>query len=150
MVAVLDAFCWYADNLLMCGRNPHPANMPVHWSNVDLLESPDREEILTATDPIHCCFKTVVAMIYSGQELGIYSGEMAGGMFDSARAMLEDYHACQLVVRQQTPAPFIVHMRTLLLAFCFTFPFTMIGTTSPLNIIIKQFALSFSLLTVEA
>merc|ERR1712137_457742 len=41
MVAVLDAFCWYADNLLMCGRNPHPANMPVHWSSVDLLESPD-------------------------------------------------------------------------------------------------------------
>jgi len=150
MLSVLDAFCWYADNTLMCGKDPHPTNMPIHWPGVDLLESSDREEISAALDPIHWCVKTVITTIYSGQELGIYSGDHASGMFDSARAMLEDYHSCEMVVRQCSPAPFIVHMRTLLLGFCFSFPFTMIGTNSSITILLKQFALSFSLLTVEA
>jgi len=150
MLGLLDAFCWYVDNTLMCGSDPHPANEPIDWTSVDLLTTLDRKAISTTADPVHWCFKNIISMIYTGLEKRFYSSETASGMFDAARAMLEDYHSCNMVVHQGTPAPFIVHMRTLLLAFCFTFPFTMIGKTSALGLVAKQFAISFSLLTVEA
>eukprot|EP00913_Durusdinium_trenchii_P012781 g11999.t1 len=54
-----------------------------------------------------------------------------------------------MILTQPNPAPFAVHMRTILMVFCISFPFTIIGRVSPLSLMLMQSALSFSLLGIE-
>merc|ERR1712014_106071 len=51
---------------------------------------------------------------------------------------------CRVVLNQRTPVPFAVHLRTLLLGYCFTFPFTVIGRVKTVLILPLQLAVTLS------
>merc|ERR1712032_472599 len=69
-------------------------------------------------------------------------------MFQTAGNLIQSSRLISMVRSQKSPAPFVVHMRWLLLTFCFTFPFTIMAY-NPLFIVNVQSIVSFSLLGIE-
>merc|ERR1712039_272541 len=55
-----------------------------------------------------------------------------------------------MIIRQESPEPFVVHTRTFLLLFCFTFPFTASVMRLKASLLVPlQICVSFSLLGIE-
>eukprot|EP00746_Dinoflagellata_sp_MGD_P156357 gnl/MRDRNA2_/MRDRNA2_85786_c0_seq2.p1 gnl/MRDRNA2_/MRDRNA2_85786_c0~~gnl/MRDRNA2_/MRDRNA2_85786_c0_seq2.p1 ORF type:complete len:133 (-),score=10.69 gnl/MRDRNA2_/MRDRNA2_85786_c0_seq2:409-807(-) len=81
--------------------------------------------------------------------LNVYSAEVTAAMYEAVNDIIKATHACNMIRTQSSPAPFIIHMRTLLLMFCFTFPFTIIGTVRPLSLVFINGCVSFGLLGIE-
>ena len=150
LLGLLDAACASIEFKLSGGRPPHPVNHAYVWepTNAHLSEA-DKVSFAKASHPVLWCFDTIFSTIHRGQTLGAYSPELASGMYERATAMLTGFRFCQMVLKQQSPAPFTVHLRTLLLVFCISFPFTIIGYVGPLGLLMMQIALSFSLLGIE-
>merc|ERR1712048_842990 len=63
--------------------------------------------------------------------------------------MEQDVSSCMVAVDQKSPAPFAVHLRSLLMLFCYTCPFTMINLIRPVLMVPAHFALTWSFLGVE-
>lgn len=150
LLGLLDAACASVEFKLSCGKPPHPANDSHVWEPMDAHLNPeDAAAIARAAHPVLWCFDSIFSTIHRGQMLGAYSAELASGMYERATAMLTAFRFCQMVLQQQSPAPFMVHLRTLLLVFCVSFPFTIIGYVGPWGLMLMQIALSFSLLGIE-
>ena len=150
LLGLLDAACASVEFKLSCGKPPHPANDSHVWEPMDAhLNAEDAAAIARAAHPVLWCFDSIFSTIHRGQMLGAYSAELASGMYERATAMLTAFRFCQMVLQQQSPAPFMVHLRTLLLVFCVSFPFTIIGNVGPVGLMLMQIALSFSLLGIE-
>ncbi|CAK9024982.1 unnamed protein product [Durusdinium trenchii] len=150
MLGLLDAACCLAEQALSIGRPPHPANSVEKWEPFDThLHPDDAKQIRQSGHPVHCCFDAIFTTIHRGQMLNVYSAELASGMYQLASNMFAGYKFCEMILTQPNPAPFAVHMRTILMVFCISFPFTIIGRVSPLSLMLMQSALSFSLLGIE-
>eukprot|EP00930_Biecheleria_cincta_P057867 TRINITY_DN4373_c0_g1_i1.p1 TRINITY_DN4373_c0_g1~~TRINITY_DN4373_c0_g1_i1.p1 ORF type:complete len:360 (+),score=41.29 TRINITY_DN4373_c0_g1_i1:90-1169(+) len=79
-----------------------------------------------ASDSVFWCMKAIVHCIAEGQRLEQFSGELAAQMYSTMDSLQNSYRTCTMLETQKSPAPFVVHMRSLLLFWCFTFPFTII------------------------
>ena len=150
LLGLLDACCASVEANLSKGKPPHPANDSYVWEAPDAhLNTEDAIAFAQAAHKVLWCFDSIFSTIHRGQMLEAYSAELASGMYERATAMHSAYRFCQMVLKQQSPAPFMVHLRTLLLVFCISFPFTIIGYAGPLGLMSMQTALSFSLLGIE-
>ncbi|CAE8637604.1 unnamed protein product [Polarella glacialis] len=87
--------------------------------------------------------------IHRGQVLGTFAPELSAQMYSQAVSLHGRILSCIMVIEQNSPGPFVVHMRTFLMMFCFTFPFTAIAAFQPLMILPMQMMLSFALLGIE-
>mmetsp|Transcript_79576 Transcript_79576/g.131644 ORF Transcript_79576/g.131644 Transcript_79576/m.131644 type:complete len:393 (-) Transcript_79576:37-1215(-) len=150
LLGLLDALCAYTDADLMKGEEPHRLHVPDVWkAPTEYLTPDDARQCAEAPDPVLWCFDNIQENIMEGQALGIYSGEVASNMCDRVGAMLESYRFCKMIVHQNSPAPFVVHMRTMLLAFCFFFPFTAIGKIGAFSLLVMQVGLAYCFLGIE-
>eukprot|EP00439_Symbiodinium_sp_Y106_P024398 s607_g2.t6 len=168
ILGLLDAACGVMEQQLAQGNEPHPANDLKEWEPVDAhLHELDKESLAKALDPTLCLFDLIFRRIHEGTGfcLGpVYSPELASSLYQRATDLLKSFRLCEMVVDQQSPAPFAVHMRRLvtsghrrglgaegsiLLAFCISFPFTIVGHVGPLSLFLLQSVLSFSFLGIE-
>merc|ERR1712151_294659 len=112
----------------MKGACPHPNNAPEYWGEpMRYLLPQDAARCAIAEDKVLWCLDSMMETIHHGQDLGIYTAEQANGMFCRCCDVHDGFKSCLMVVEQSSPAPFIIHLRTMLLVFCATFPFTIIG-----------------------
>jgi len=150
LLGLLDTVCAIIEWKLSNGQPPHPSNDVTVWEDIGAhLHPDDLEQLRKVRHPGLWCFDLLFTTIHRGQMLGVYSGELASGMFERTTSMLEGYQFCEMVQHQPNPAPFAVHLRSILLVFCVSFPFTIIGQISPMSLVLMQSALSFSLLGIE-
>lgn len=150
MLGLLDAACALIELQLSKEQDPHPSNGVESWQSFDThLHPVDARQISQSGNRINCCFDAIFTTVHRGQMLGVYSSELASGMYELASNMFRSYKFCDMIVNQQSPAPFAVHMRTILLVFCISFPFTIIGQVNPVSLMLMQSALSFSLMGIE-
>ncbi|CAK9024931.1 unnamed protein product, partial [Durusdinium trenchii] len=127
--------------------------LPTVWKNGSRLIHICTRMMLSKSDNLDILYIAAL-MPFSppftgGQMLNVYSAELASGMYQLASNMFAGYKFCEMILTQPNPAPFAVHMRTILMVFCISFPFTIIGRVSPLSLMLMQSALSFSLLGIE-
>lgn len=150
ILGLLDAACGVMEQQLAQGNEPHPANDLKEWEPVDAhLHELDKESLAKALDPTLCLFDLIFRRIHEGQMMQVYSPELASSLYQRATDLLKSFRLCEMVVDQQSPAPFAVHMRSILLAFCISFPFTIVGHVGPLSLFLLQSVLSFSFLGIE-
>ncbi|OLP85584.1 Pentatricopeptide repeat-containing protein, chloroplastic [Symbiodinium microadriaticum] len=139
ILGLLDAACGVMEQQLAQGNEPHPANDWKDWEPVDAhLHQLDKESLAKASDPTICLFDLMFRRIHEGQMMQVYSPELASSLYDRATDLLKSFRLCEMVVDQQSPAPFAVHMRSILLAFCISFPFTILGHVGPLSLFLIQ------------
>merc|ERR1719181_27333 len=87
--------------------------------------------------------------IRTAQRLNVFTAEFASEMVDLVAQIQEHYNACMIVNQSRTPTPFVVHMRTFLLLFVFTYPAVLVSRVTPLMILPAQMGVGFSLLGIE-
>ncbi|CAE7598539.1 unnamed protein product [Symbiodinium natans] len=150
ILGLLDAACGVMESQLAQGLPPHPANELADWEPYHANLHPlDKDSFAKALNPTVCCFDLLFRRIHEGQVMQIYSPELASSLYDRATDLLKNFRLCEMVVEQQSPAPFAVHMRSILLVFCVSFPFTIVGSVGPLSLFLLQTVLSFSFLGIE-
>lgn len=149
-LSILDALCVLVDEALMHGHEPHPHNKPSYWpAPADVLSENDAAANAMTHDPVLWCVDTIIDLIRAGHRQGFYTAEEASSMYDRTYSIMDQFRLCCMITKQTTPAPFVVHMRTFLLAFCFTFPFTIISSTAPYLILPIQAVVGFSFMGIE-
>jgi len=150
MLSLLDVFCSITDTALMCGEHPHASNEPSHWPSMgEFLSREDSRRLGAAADPLLWSLDAMMECIHTGQQLGMYSSELSSEMFAQVNGLHLSLRQCEMVVKQSSPAPFVVHMRTMLLAYCFTYPLSIIGSVPAFLLLPCQVMVSFSLLGIE-
>eukprot|EP00929_Paragymnodinium_shiwhaense_P052065 TRINITY_DN26109_c0_g1_i4.p1 TRINITY_DN26109_c0_g1~~TRINITY_DN26109_c0_g1_i4.p1 ORF type:complete len:621 (+),score=75.45 TRINITY_DN26109_c0_g1_i4:170-2032(+) len=145
----VDALCFFMEHDMMAGNDPHTKNKPVRWCSPSFADADDVEASRIAHDPTLWCFDVVTECIYRSQDLDTITPEMSSTLLETVASMKDQYRQCMTIVRQDSPAPFIVHVRTLLGAFCFTYPFTILDVVPPLLLVPMQVCVSFSLLGID-
>eukprot|EP00931_Biecheleriopsis_adriatica_P120198 TRINITY_DN95322_c0_g1_i1.p1 TRINITY_DN95322_c0_g1~~TRINITY_DN95322_c0_g1_i1.p1 ORF type:complete len:402 (-),score=48.03 TRINITY_DN95322_c0_g1_i1:60-1265(-) len=113
------------------------------------LNPEDAANCAAAPDSVFWCMNAVASCIAEGQSLGQFSGEISSQMYSTLDALQSNFRTCQMIESQKSPAPFVVHMRSLLLLWCFTFPFTVIREMSAVQMLPTQLFLSFALMGIE-
>jgi len=152
MLGLLDAIMFYAESALMQGQDPHPANEAKNWVPEPylLMMRPDEYQLCSeAEDPLLWCIDSYMGCIQKGQKLGLFSPESASSQYGKACELHVHLRAGLMVNSQNSPAAFIVHMRTFLFFFCFTYPFTIMMEMPWYHIPTSQALTSFSLLGIE-
>ena len=152
MLGLLDALCVCIDEELSGGNAPHSSNAPVRWlPATECLLKDDAEELRALKEgKVLWCLARIMDCIHTGQMLESFSAELASGMYTQAHAVLDDFGTSSIVVHQDEPAPFVVHLRTLLYGFCLTYPFSLAAKGAcPASILAIQFAVSFSMLGID-
>jgi putative membrane protein len=81
--------------------------------------------------------------------MGAFTPEMASHLHGLLQNILDASGQCGICVSQREPSSYIVHTRTFVYLWCFTFPWTLIGTVTPASLIPTQFAISYALLGIE-
>jgi len=102
-----------------------------------------------AADPIVWCNAAMLECILRLEGLGVVTGDWASSMYSMLWTLEKNVGQCTMVVTQSSPVPFVVHMRTLLLLFCFTFPFSIMDKVRPPSIVLMQTGISFAFLGSE-
>ena len=109
MLGLLDAACALIELQLSKEQDPHPSNGVEPWQSFDThLHPVDARQISQSGNRINCCFDAIFTTIHRGQMLGVYSSELASGMYELASNMFRSYKFCDMIVNQQSPAPFTV------------------------------------------
>lgn len=122
---------------------------PETWEAPKSLSPEDAASCSEASDSVFWCMNAIVHCIAEGQRLGQFSSELASQMYSTMDALQTSYRTCTMLESQKSPAPFVVHMRSLLLFWCFTFPFTIIKDVRPILVLPTQVLLSFALMGIE-
>lgn len=149
MLGLLDALCFFVEEQVMRGVAPHPLNEPKEWKpGLAQLSAEDAARCVAAPDRVLWCMDELVGTIHTAQKLGVLTSELASTMYEKACSIHENVRQCDMVVAQLTPASFVVHMRSFLFLFCFTFPFTVMHL-NPTAIVPKSAVVAFSLLGIE-
>lgn len=132
--------------------HPHEANIVNDWkcakASLDNLPE-DAAACLSEKDPVVWCSAAMLAIVRRLQELEIMDGDNGSMLSGNIMSMEQVVAECMVTVDQQSPAPFIVHLRTILLTFCFTLPFALIGSVPPILMVPVQSTLSFAFLGSE-
>lgn len=151
LLSLLDALCNVAArDIAEEGTEPHPDNKVENWAPATAkLSEKDATDFLACENDVLWCVDRIVGCIHKGQASGTFSGELASEMYEKVNEIVKSLHVCKMIETQVSPAPFIVHMRTLLLMFCFTFPYTIIGTVRPITVVAINGCVSFGLLGIE-
>lgn len=109
MLGLLDAACALIELQLSKEQDPHPSNGVEPWQSFDThLHPVDARQISQSGNRINCCFDAIFTTVHRGQMLGVYSSELASGMYELASNMFRSYKFCDMIVNQQSPAPFAV------------------------------------------
>lgn len=119
------------------------------WQAPKSLSPEDVACCSEASDRVFWCIDAILNCIAEGQRLGQFSGELASQMYSTMESLQNSYRTCLMLESQKSPAPFVVHMRSLLLFWCFTFPFTIIKDVRPILVLPTQVLLSFALMGIE-
>lgn len=107
MLGLLDAACALIELSLSKETEPHPSNAVDFWESFDKhLHPDDARQISQSGNRIYCCFDAIFTTIHRGQTLGVYSSELASGMYGLASNMFGNYKFCEMIVNQPSPAPF--------------------------------------------
>lgn len=109
MLGLLDAACALIEQSLSGGQEPHPSNTVENWESFETHLHPDDAKAIARTShPVHFCFDGIFTTIHRGQMLGVYSNELASGMYERASNMLQGYKFCEMIITQPNPGPFAV------------------------------------------
>lgn len=109
LLGLLDAACALIDFTISKGSEPHPSNAVECWQRFDLhLHPDDAKQISQSGNRVNCCFDAIFTTVHRGQMLGVYSSELASGMYELASNMFRGYKFCEMIVSQPSPAPFAV------------------------------------------
>jgi len=132
---------------------PHPTNEVTSWrSGEEILKELSIEEAevcQSSGESIVWCSSAMLACILKFQDLEVLDGDN-GSMVSSSIMQLEQvFIECMVVKVQDSPAPFIVHHRTIMTVFCLTFPFAIINKVGWLLMIPVQTVISFAFLGSE-
>lgn len=153
-LTILEAYLVFVEEKVH-GRNfePHPVNAVKDWPRgEDVLRqfsAEDADAAIAGGEPIVWCSTQMLSCIHRLQELEIIDGDN-GSMISSAVMQLEHlFIECMVVVVQDSPAPFIVHYRTIMIVFCFTFPFALITQVSPMLMVPLHSMITFAFLGSE-
>lgn len=153
-MAILEAYLVFIEERVH-GPNfkPHPSNTVKDWPRGEdvlrELSEEDAEACLAGGEPIVWCSTQMLSCIHRLQELDIIDGDN-GSMISSAVMQLEQvFIECMVVVVQDSPAPFIVHYRTIMIVFCFSFPFALINHVTPMLMVPLHSMITFAFLGSE-
>lgn len=109
LLGLLDAACALIEFTISKGSEPHPSNAVECWQRFDMhLHPDDAKQISQSGNRINCCFDAIFTTVHRGQMLGVYSSELASGMYELASNMFRGYKFCEMIVSQPSPAPFAV------------------------------------------
>lgn len=132
---------------------PHPANFVANWRRgYEILEelSPEEaEECRASGESIVWCSSAMLACIAKFQDLEVLDGDNGSMVASSIMQCEQVFIECMVVKVQDSPAPFIVHHRTIMTIFCLTFPFAIINKVGWLLMIPVQAVISFAFLGSE-
>jgi predicted membrane chloride channel (bestrophin family) len=152
-LTILEAHIGFVEEKIHgIGFHPHEANAVQDWPLAKkTFESwpEDAAACLAEKDPVVWCSASMIGIVRRLQEIEIMDGDNGSMLSGNIMQMEQVLADCMVVVDQLSPAPFIVHLRTILLTFCFTLPFALIGSVSPLAILPVQLTISFAFLGAE-
>lgn len=115
-----------------------------------ILSHKDNLRFVSAADPVVWCMDCIMECIHTGQALGQFTDELASAMYGTTCSVQRSLRVCHMLLDQPSPAPFVIHLRTFLLLFCLTYPFSIIRRIpSPWTILPVQVMLSYCLLGIE-
>lgn len=100
-------------------------------------------------DPVLKGIEALMLAVQTGRELEQFNPEVAAQLITLLCEMRKCYGFCTMVNTQDSPASFVIHMRSFLLLFCITFPFTILHIVSFYMIIPVQAIVSLGLLGIE-
>jgi len=144
--------CAAEEKIHGAGVHGHPANGCPQWTTLEetLQDWPEGAAgCLASPDRVVWCSTQMVWCIDRLEDLKAFGSGRAGHMHGMLGAMQQALDKCLVVCHQKSPAPFVVHLRTILLLFCATYPFTIITTVPPLLIVPAQSIVSFAFLGSE-
>lgn len=151
ILSLIDAYCAIAEECLhpsACSQRRR--GLVDKWLPAEaVLGYKDADSLAKAPDRLLWCQDAIMECIHTGQNLEAYSAEQAGRMFETCGTMDQHLKNCVMVCEQASCGPFVVHLRTLLALFCYTFPFTLIGAFSPALLLPAQLSISFAYLGAE-
>lgn len=152
-LAVGESFLGFVEEKLHgLDFKPHPSNAVEHWPRAieSLRDWPEDAAACAAEkDPIVWCTTTMIAIVRRLQDIEIFDGDNGSMLAQSIMQLEQVLAACMVTVDQLSPAPFIVHLRTILITFCFTLPFALISAVPAALMIPVQFTISFAFLGSE-
>mmetsp|Transcript_124081 Transcript_124081/g.247162 ORF Transcript_124081/g.247162 Transcript_124081/m.247162 type:complete len:402 (-) Transcript_124081:145-1350(-) len=154
ILALTEAYLGYAE-MRIHGDNDedlNPEDVQVEWSSPEeaLADWPEDAAAAKSTlDPTMYCSAAITACLLRLEGMGAVTGDWAGPMYAQISSLQQALGQCIMVSTQLSPCPFVVHVRTLLLAFCFSFPFTIIHKVHPAFLVPIQGAVSLAFLGTE-
>ncbi|CAK0841729.1 unnamed protein product [Prorocentrum cordatum] len=162
LLGLLDALCYFAEEQLMRGQGPHEANVPPSWSHwskhlssIDLDECPrmaTRSPVAgypNGQAEVRWCLSRIVECVQAGQSSGAFTPEKASQLHSLVQNILDSLRLCDSFGWQREPSSYIVHLRTFLYMYCFTFPWTLVGKLPPAGVLPMQLVVSYALLGIE-
>jgi len=154
LLALSEAYLGYVE-IRIHGSQDEDLNaedIQIEWSppEVALADWPkDAAAAKAAADPAMYCAAAMTACLLRLEGMGAVTGDWAGPMYTQISNLQQAAGQCAMVSTQLSPVPFVVHVRTLLLFFCFTFPFTIIHKVRAAYLVPIQGAVSIAFLGTE-
>jgi len=134
------------------GFTPHPTADVASWrSGHEVLKDLSTEEAEACRDAgeIVWCASAMLACISKFQDLEVLDGDNGSMVSNSIMQLEQVFIECMVVKVQDSPAPFIVHHRTIMTIFCLTFPFAIINKVGYGMMVPVQTLISFAFLGSE-
>jgi len=148
--SLLDFLCHVVERELTAGEEPHPVNMPAVWADATrYLSEEDALQSQNAPNQFVWGTGSLMDCIHTGQTLGCFSNELAGMMFNIITELVQVFHTALVPTIQASPAPFVIHMRTFLLGYCFWIPFSMINSLSAAAMLPVSLSVGYGFLGIE-
>lgn len=144
LVTLVEIFCTLAE----CTLHEFPSKCELEAS-LSAFSAEDRAICTSASDPLLWCVDSIMVCISTGQFCGQFSAEMASEMYNTLYSIQSSIHNCEMILKQSSPACFVVHLRSFALFYCFTYPFSILGRVQPALLIPAQILISYSLLGIE-
>lgn len=152
-ITLLEAYLVFVEEKLHGpGFEPHPVNRIEPWPTGEEILKEYPEDVAACRagrEPIVWCSTETLACISRLQDLGIIDGDNGSMISSSVMSCEPVFIECMVVRVQDSPNPFIVHYRTVLIVFCLTFPFAVINQVGSLLMVPVQTLISFAFLGSE-
>eukprot|EP00933_Yihiella_yeosuensis_P026450 TRINITY_DN20517_c0_g1_i4.p1 TRINITY_DN20517_c0_g1~~TRINITY_DN20517_c0_g1_i4.p1 ORF type:complete len:294 (+),score=19.83 TRINITY_DN20517_c0_g1_i4:245-1126(+) len=145
---LLESFCQLMEQRFY---NPDCNPSTRAFSAPSNLEAKHVAACMEAEDAVVWCLEEIFACVHRGQVMDPpqFTGELASHMYAQVSALESGVRSCWMVVTQNSPGPFVVHLRTFLLFWCFTFPFTIIRAVPAATLMPLHMLISFAMLGIE-
>jgi len=109
----------------------------------------DLAGVTAVSDPTLWCTSAIDACFLRLEGIGAITGDWAASLYSSLARLEKNVGQCMMVITQKSPAPFVVHLRSILIIFCFFLPFSLAQKVQPHLIIPIQAAVSVAFIGTE-